>query len=114
MGTNLALFGWNRSLPGREKTSAAHFGEFVEYLSGLQKSGAIQSFEPVFLDVHGGDMNGFFMIRADSEKLDSLLASDEWDQHVLRAMLHLDGAGVVRGVTGDLLQKRFDAYVKLL
>ena len=62
MASNLILFGWNRSIPGREKLSAQHFDEFVKYLSGLQKNGAIQTFEVVFLNTHGGDLNGFFLI----------------------------------------------------
>ena len=41
MSSNMILFGRNRSLPGREHLSAAHFGEFAQYLGGLQQSGAI-------------------------------------------------------------------------
>ena len=40
MASNVILFGWNRSIPGREKVSAQHFGEFVQYLGGLQQKGA--------------------------------------------------------------------------
>jgi len=29
MSSNAIFFGWNRSLPGRERQSAEHFGEFV-------------------------------------------------------------------------------------
>ena len=61
MGSNIVLFGWKRSIPGREKVSAQHFTEFVQYLGGLQQNGAIQTFETVFLDVHGGDLNGFVL-----------------------------------------------------
>ena len=39
MATNVLLFGWNRSLPGREKSSAEHFAEFTQYLGGLQQKG---------------------------------------------------------------------------
>ena len=66
MNSSVILFGWNRSIPGREKVSAAHFDEFVKYLGGLQQKGAIQTFDIVFLDSHGGDLNGFFMIRGES------------------------------------------------
>jgi hypothetical protein len=30
---------------------------------GLQLQGTIKSFDTVFLDPHGGDLNGFFLIR---------------------------------------------------
>ena len=41
----------------------------------------------------GGDLNGFFLIRGESAKLDSLLSSPEWETHMMRAALHLQGSG---------------------
>jgi hypothetical protein len=54
MSSNAVFFGWNRSIPGRERISAEHFQGFVRYLGGLQQKGAIQSFDAVLLDSHGG------------------------------------------------------------
>jgi hypothetical protein len=34
MGPNVILFGWNRSIPGRERTAAAHFQELVLHTQG--------------------------------------------------------------------------------
>jgi hypothetical protein len=33
MASNVILFGWNRSIPGREKVSAGHFDEFVKTMA---------------------------------------------------------------------------------
>ena len=110
MNTNALFFAWNRSIPGREKLSAAHFQEFVQYLKGLQKNAAIQSFDIVLLDVHGGHLNGFFVVRADPSKLDALVATKEWQTHITRAAFHLEGAGVVRGVTGDAVNERMTLW----
>ena len=63
MGSSVIVFGWNRSIPGREKVSAGHFDEFVKYLTELQQKGTIQVFDVIFLDAHGGDLNGFALIR---------------------------------------------------
>jgi len=106
MGTNVILFGWNRSVPGREQISAQHFEEFGKYLGGLQQAGTIRSFDVVFLDPHGGDLNGFFLIKGDSAKLDALLSTPEWVTHITRAILHLDGCGAIRGATGDEIAGR--------
>ncbi len=114
MSSNAIFFGWSRSLPGRERLSAEHFGEFVGYLGALQKGGQIQSFDVMFLNPHGGDMNGFFLIRGDSGKLDAVIASDDWVKHMMRANMHLDGSGAVRGVTGDLVAKRMDLWKGLI
>jgi hypothetical protein len=114
MGPNVMLFGWNRSMPGREKMGAQHFEEFVQYLGGLQQNGAIQTFDVVFLDTHGGDLNGFVLIKADTAKLDALVSTLEWITHVTRAAFHLDGSGVIRGVTGDKVMARMALWTSLI
>lgn len=101
MSKEVIFFGWNRPIPGREQTTAAHFQEFLGYLGGLQGSGAIDSFEAVLLSSHGGDMNGFFLIRGSAEQLNALQASEDYMGHTIRAGLHLDGLGFIRGVTGE-------------
>jgi hypothetical protein len=111
MATNALFFAWNRSIPGREKLSAAHFQEFVQYLGGLQQKGAIQSFETVLLNAHGGDLNGFFLIRAETPKLDELVATKEWQTHIIRAAMHLEGSGTVRGVTGDAVMELMNIWI---
>ena len=114
MGPNVLFFGWNRSIPGTERASAEHFQEFVQYLGGLQKSGTIQSFDIVILELHGGDLNGFFLIRGESEKLRELAASTAWITHLYRALLHTEGAGCLFGVTGDALTERMKLWTSLL
>ena len=114
MSSNLVFFGWNRSIPGREKLSGAHFQEFVQYLGGLQQAGTIQSFEAVLLDPHGGDLNGFFLIRGEPAKLDAVMASDAWGTHQTRGGLHLEGQGAIRGATGELLMERMAVWSKLI
>jgi hypothetical protein len=114
MASNVIFFGWNRPIPGRERISAGHFQEFVQYLGGLRQKGAIESFDIVFLEPHGGDMNGFFLIRGESARLAELVASSEWVTHMTRAVLHLQGPGVVPGVTGDAIQERMNLWTSLL
>ncbi|HMB89997.1 MAG TPA: hypothetical protein VKP65_04065 [Rhodothermales bacterium] len=113
MASNVIFFAWNRSIPGRETVSAEHFQEFSAYLSGQQQQGTIESFAPVFLNPHGGDLNGFFLIRGDNASLDGLIASEEWETHMTRAALHLEGSGAVRGVTGDLVMERMNRWRSL-
>jgi hypothetical protein len=106
MGSNVVFFGWNRPVPSRERVSAQHLEEFVNYLGGLQRKGTIQAFDIVLLDAHGGDLNGFFLIKAESAKLDALLSTAEWVTHMTRAVLHLEGSGAIRGVTGENVAER--------
>ena len=114
MASSVILFGWNRSIPGREKVSAAHFDDLMKYLGGLQQNGTIQSFDPVFLDSHGGDLNGFVLIKGETAKLDTLRTTTEWITHVTRATLHLQGVGVIHGVTGDEIARRMAIWTSAI
>ena len=114
MASSVILFGWNRSIPGREKVSAGHFDEFVTYLGGLKQKGTIQAFDVVFLDAHGGDLNGFFLIKGESAELDRVRSTTDWITHITRASLHLEGAGVIHGVTGDEVMKRMAIWTSAI
>jgi hypothetical protein len=59
-------------------------------------------------------MNGFILIRGDSARLDEVMASDEWIKNVMRAQMHLQGAGAVRGVCGDLIGERMAMWRNLI
>jgi hypothetical protein len=112
MGTNVVFVGWDRPGLGREKASGPLFQEFLQYLGAQQKAGAIQSFESVFLNLHGGDLNGFTLIHGDSAKLDAMLSSEAWENLMIRAGLMMEGFGVLRGVSGDLLMKQMESYLR--
>lgn len=114
MNTNVILFGWNRSIPGREQESSSHFRDFNQYLTGQQESGAIDSYQVVFLDNHGGDLNGFFLIHGSGDQLNQLKNTDEWQRHVIRAALHLSNFGVVSGATGEMVMKRMGMWNELI
>ncbi len=114
MSKDVIFIGWNRSVPGREQTSAQLFQEFVQYLGGLLQAGEIDSFEPVLLSPHGGDLNGFFLIRGESSKLDAVARSEAWMTHMTRAGLNLEGVGAVRGVTGEGVMEWMGLWSKLI
>ena len=57
------------ALARRESAAVDVFGEAVAYYTGLQGQGEIESFEIVFLDPHGGDLGGSFLLRGDAAKL---------------------------------------------
>ena len=114
MAPNLILFAWNRSLPGREQLSAQHFQDFGKYLAGQQAAGVIASFEPVFLEPNAGTTNGFFMIRGEPGKLAQLTGSPEWAQHQARAMMHLDGMQLLRGVGGAAVQEQMAIWTNAI
>jgi hypothetical protein len=111
MSINTIMFAWRRSVPGREHISASHFEEFVDYLSGLQTKGLIESFDAILLDPNGSHCNGFFLIKGEDAKLGQMLDSAEWDQHIIRSMLHLDEPVLAYGVSGAPVRDRMATWV---
>jgi len=114
MTPNVLVFAWNRSIPGRESLSGQHFRDYSEYLGAVKSSGGIESFEAVLLEPNGSSLHGFFIIRGTTQQLDGLTSSMEWMQHMTRAILHLDGAMVTRGVNGAPLMERMGLWMKTI
>jgi hypothetical protein len=114
MNTNVIFIGWNRAVAGREAQAGELFQEFLGYLAGLQQSGTIQSFEPVLLSPHGGDLNGFFLIRGESSALDALVYREEWQDYVTLSGMVLEGSGVVRGAAGEMVAEWMDRWSRLV
>lgn len=54
------------------------FNEATSYYTRLQLEGTIESFEPVILSAHGGDLAGFVVLRGDRNKLDALKQTEEF------------------------------------
>src|SRR5579872_97524 len=63
------FIGFGAPVRGRERQATKVFNEAFEYYSRLQQEGEIESFEPVLLEPHGGELDGFFLLRGDQDKL---------------------------------------------
>jgi hypothetical protein len=84
---NACLFiGWNRALQGREH----------------------QAME------HGGDMNGFILLRGDAQKLAAVRVSPEFIDIETQSMLCLQGVGVIQGYAGEGVQSMLASWNKHL
>ena len=89
-----ALFvGWGEVITGREQKAAQVFGETMDYFNRLHQQGQITAIEPFFLEPHGGDLGGFFLVRGERDALSRLRASEEFGRVILRAGM------VVRRIT---------------
>lgn len=107
------LIGWNRIVPGREVQATALFGEAMAFWSAQQQAGTIESFEPVLLSPHGGDLNGFFLVRGDAAKLGALMLTDEYLTIEQKASYLLDGHGVIGAIFGEGINRRMAINQKI-
>ena len=106
------FIGWGEVVRGRETEALELFNETLAYYGRLQEEGTIESFEPVFLEPHGGDLNGFILVRGDAENLASLRVSEEFTQLSIRVGLIVDGFGVVGADLAGRLQRQVEYYTE--
>jgi hypothetical protein len=104
------FIGWGAPVRGREAKGLEVFNEALAYYGRLQQEGAIESFEPVLLEPHGGDLEGFVLLRGDEGRLAQLRVDDEFVRLSTRAGLIIEGLGVVGASLGDGLQDSIATY----
>jgi hypothetical protein len=107
MATGALFIGWGSVVRGREQKALQVFNEAIEYYTRLQQQGMIESFEPVSLEPHGGDLDGFLLVRGDREKLNALRSSEEFLRLNNRAAQVVDSLGIVTAFIGEELQRLF-------
>ncbi|HKW22225.1 MAG TPA: hypothetical protein VJO13_12655 [Ktedonobacterales bacterium] len=108
---NAALFiGYGPPVQGREQQSLQVFGEAIQYYGRLQQQGQIESFEPVFLEPHGGDLSGFILLRGEREALNRVRYTEEFLRLTNRAGLVVRNIGVVSAFIGDEQNRLFQDF----
>jgi hypothetical protein len=106
-----ALFlGWGPIVRGRELKALEVFQETLTYYAKLQEDGLIDSFEPVLLAPHGGDLAGFILLRGARASLDRVRWSEEFQRLVTRAGAVVDDVGVIDAFTGEVLGQQMGRF----
>lgn len=106
-----ALFvGWGEIVTGREQQAVQVFSETVAFYGQLQQQGEIAGFEPFFLEPHGGDLGGFFLVRGERDQLARLRTSEEFLRVIQRASLVVHRIGVVSAFSGDELTRQLGEF----
>src|SRR6185436_2316735 len=79
--------GWGAVVPGREAKSLDVFGQVVELYGKLQADGRIESFDVAFLEPHGGDLEGFALIRGTREQMDAVQTDPDFRSSLTRGAM---------------------------
>jgi hypothetical protein len=108
------FIGWGPSLPGRERTSVELFLEAMRYFMSLVAEGRLISVEPVFLEPHGGDLEGFIFLRGEQDELVKLRTEDEIRRLMVKAGIVLQNLRVVGAVTGSGLNQHLQWYLQAI
>ena len=103
-------FGW--PVRGREQNAAKVFNEAVELWTKLQNDGQIASWQPVFLEPHGGDLGGFFLLWGEQDKIAQVRGSDDLLRVATRAQLIVENFGIVGAETGDRIGAQMQIFLE--
>ena len=104
------FLGWGPPVRGRERKGLDVFNESVQWYGELQQAGRIESFEVVLLEPHGGDLDGFVLIRGSQEQIGALRADEEFERLTTRASLIVDNIGVVGAYINEGLARGMGIY----
>lgn len=110
MSDDALFLGWGAVVRGRESKATEVFNESIEYYSKLQQEGKLESFEPWFLAPHGGDLDGFILLRGERAQLDGILSSPEFESLQARVGMIVDRLGVVPAATGNSLARQMGQF----
>jgi hypothetical protein len=114
MADRILFLGWNRSVTGREQQAVKLFEKTMEFYGKLQAEGKIESFEPALLSAHGGDLNGFIILRYDVDKLAEVRQDETFISIIMEADYCLEGFGLILGFIGEGLTDVFARYSELI
>ncbi len=110
MADDLLFTGWGSVVRGREEHALEVFGETIEFWTNAQQAGRIESFEPVLLTPHGGDLAGFILVRGTREKLDEIRTDHEFERMMARAGAVVEDLGVIEAYGENALARQFGYF----
>jgi hypothetical protein len=103
--------GWGSAVTGREAKSLEMFqNEVLPFFQGQQDSGNIESYEVVFLEPHGGDLDGFILARGTRESIAALRSSQDYDRLVTRGQFVVSSLGAVGASLGEGIEEAIGTY----
>ena len=114
MADQILFIGWDHPVIGREQQAMQLFQKSLQYYAKLQSEGKIESFEPVILAAHGGDLNGFFFIKGDAGKLAAVQQEEAFMDIVTEARFCIEGFGVISGYIGASLNNVMSRWAKYI
>jgi hypothetical protein len=104
------FIGWGEVVRGREDRALDVFNETIEYYGQLQSDGRIESFDVALLEPHGGELQGFVILRGSEEQIDNVHRDDDFQRLMTKASLIVDDLGLIPAYIGEGLGRAMSIY----
>ena|SRR6516165_9611004 len=105
---------WEDPIPGREKQALNVYNEAMQYWAGLQQEEKIERFDVTVLELSGGEMAGFLVVRGTAKQIDSVRRSKEFQQYIAHGQLVASHLSVARAYVDEGLAKFMGWYQKVI
>ncbi len=112
MADSGVFIGFGFPARGREEGAVKVFQELIQFLGGQVQEGNIESFEPVLLQPHGGELGGFVLARGDMPKLGAMVGSPDFQRLMTRAQAIVEHFGVVTCLLDQELQRQMGTFLQ--
>jgi hypothetical protein len=104
------FIGWGEVVRGREDRALEVFNETIEYYGQAQSDGRIESFDVALLEPHGGELQGFVLLRGSEEQIDTIHRDDDFQRLMTKASLIVDDLGLIPAYIGEGLGRAMSIY----
>jgi len=104
------FIGWGQVVRGREDRALDVFNETLEFYGQLQSDGRIEDFEVALLDPHGGELQGYVMLRGSEDQIDAVHRDEDFERLMTKASLVVDDLGLIRASIGEGLARAMAIY----
>ena len=104
------FIGWGEVVRGREDRALDVFNETIEMYGNLQSDGRIEDFEVALLDPHGGELQGYVMLRGSEDQIDGVRRDEDFQRLMTKASLLVDDLGIIGASIGEGLGRAIAIY----
>jgi hypothetical protein len=104
------FIGWGEVVRGREDRALDVFNETVEMYGQMQADGRIESFDLALLNPHGGELQGFAMLRGSEAQIDAAGRDEDFQRLMTKASLVVDDLGIIPAAINEGLARAMAIY----
>ena len=104
------FIGWGEVVRGREDRSLEVFNETLELYGQMQSDGRIESFEVALLNPHGGDLQGFVMLRGTEAQIDAVGRDEDFQRVMTKGSLVVENLGIIPAAINEGLARAMAIY----
>jgi hypothetical protein len=104
------FIGWGEVVRGREDRALDVFNETLELYGQMQADGRIEDFEVALLTPHGGELQGFVMLRGSEAQIDAAGRDEDFLRVMTKASLIVDDLGIIPAAINEGLARSMAIY----